>query len=136
MSKVTILIVEDDLIIAAHISAIVKQSDYNVSEILTKGESALDYLSNNSVDVILMDIHMPIKDGIETTIAIRNSQQDWADVIIIALTADPDYQQLRICRNIGMDGTLGKPVKRREIMQVIEDVLMRSDDVAEKENAA
>ena len=100
------------------------------------GQEALDILHTQAFDVILMDIHMPVKDGIETTIAIRNSEKDWADVVIIALTADPDYQQLRICRNIGMDGTLGKPVKRREIMQVIEDVLLSSDRSNESEVAA
>ena len=134
-SGLRVLCVEDNKVNQTLVKKLLENSIGSLT-FAENGQEALDILHTQAFDVILMDIHMPIKDGIETTIAIRNSQQDWADVIIIALTADPDYQQLRICRNIGMDGTLGKPVKRREIMQVIEDVLMRSDDVAEKENAA
>lgn len=130
-----VLCVEDNQVNQVLVKKLLEKSIGSLT-FADNGQEALDILHAQAFDVILMDIHMPIKDGIETTIAIRNSQQEWADVIIIALTADPDYQQLRICRNIGMDGTLGKPVKRREIMQVIEDVLLRSDDPVLNEDAA
>jgi signal transduction histidine kinase/ActR/RegA family two-component response regulator len=80
------------------------------------GRDALNVLNTVPVDVVLMDIHMPIMDGIEATLEIRQSSQAYANVIIIALTADPDYQQRRICRNIGMDDTIAKPVKREDIL--------------------
>lgn len=80
------------------------------------GREALNILNTVPVDVVLMDIHMPIMDGIETTLEIRKSSEAFANVIIIALTADPDYQQRRICRNIGMDDTIAKPVKREDIL--------------------
>ena len=80
------------------------------------GVQALDRLDASEFDVILMDIHMPVMDGIETTIAIRNSDKAYANVVIIALTADPDYQHKRICRNLGMDDAISKPVRRREIL--------------------
>jgi len=80
-------------------------------------------LETKTFDVILMDIHMPIKDGIETTLEIRNSGKTWADTVIIALTADPDYQQKRVCRNIGMNDALSKPVKRQELLDILQKVL-------------
>ncbi|WP_189582761.1 PAS domain-containing hybrid sensor histidine kinase/response regulator [Litorimonas cladophorae] len=80
------------------------------------GRDALNVLNTVPVDVVLMDIHMPVMDGIEATLEIRQSSQAYANVIIIALTADPDYQQRRICRNIGMDDTIAKPVKREDIL--------------------
>jgi len=87
------------------------------------GREALDILSTMHIDVILMDIHMPIMDGIETTLQIRSSQEPWANVIIIALTADQEYQQKRICKNIGMDDTIGKPVKRADILDAFNRTL-------------
>lgn len=68
---------------------------------------------------------MPVMDGIEATLEIRKSKQAYANVIIIALTADPDYQQQRICRNIGMDDTIAKPVKREDIFNAFDRTLSR-----------
>ena len=87
------------------------------------GDEALKILQRHNFDVILMDIHMPIKDGIETTLEIRNSGETWADIVIVALTADPDYQQKRICRNIGMNDTIAKPVRRKELLEAMSRVL-------------
>ena len=89
------------------------------------GREALNVLNTVPVDVVLMDIHMPIMDGIETTIEIRKSNEAYANVIIIALTADPDYQQHRICRNIGMNDTIAKPVKREDILEAFDRTLSR-----------
>ena len=66
---------------------------------------------------------MPVMDGIETTIEIRGSNEPWANVIIIALTADPDYQQKRICKNIGMDDTIAKPVRKQDIFNAFDRTL-------------
>ena len=87
------------------------------------GREALDILSTMHVDVVLMDIHMPVMDGIEATLQIRSSEATWANVIIIALTADPEYQTQRICRNIGMNDTIAKPVKRAEILDAFDRTL-------------
>ena len=87
------------------------------------GREALDVLSAMHVDVVLMDIHMPVMDGIEATLEIRGSKEPWANVVIIALTADPDYQQKRICKNIGMDDTIAKPVKREDILNAFDRVM-------------
>jgi len=92
------------------------------------GREALNILNTVPVDVVLMDIHMPVMDGIETTMEIRKSDQAYANVIIIALTADPDYQQRRICRNIGMDDTIAKPVKREDILDAFDRTLTKLSD--------
>ena len=84
------------------------------------GQEALDLLANCPFDVVLMDIHMPVMNGIEATIEIRNSNADWSDIVIIALTADADYQQVRICRNLGMNDSVGKPVKRIDLLNAFE----------------
>ena len=71
---------------------------------------------------------MPIMNGIETTLEIRSSNEPWANVVIIALTADPEYQAKRICKNIGMNDTIAKPVKRADILNAFDRTLNSISD--------
>lgn len=91
--------------------------------IANNGQHAIDILKTTPIDIVLMDIHMPVMDGIEATLAIRASSEPWADVLIIALTADPQYQQIRLCKNIGMDDALPKPVKLVDLLSAFDNVL-------------
>ena len=87
------------------------------------GQEVMEILEVHDIDIILMDIHMPVMDGIEATLAIRSANKRWSDILIIALTADPQYQQLRLCKNIGMDESLAKPVKLTTILEAFDRVL-------------
>ena len=117
-----VLIVEDNPINQAVVKKLLTNHIRSM-DFAFHGQEAMEILEQKSFDVILMDIHMPVKDGIETTIEIRNSGKAWADTVIVALTADPDYQQKRVCRNIGMNDALSKPVKRQELLDVMQRVL-------------
>lgn len=103
--------------------------------VANNGREALDILEVKDVDIVFMDIHMPVMDGIEATIAIRGAKKPWADVRIIALTADPEYQQQRLCMNIGMDFALAKPVKLAEILEAIDIVLNIDRRIARQRKA-
>lgn len=85
-------------------------------DVAENGREAIECLERETFDIVLMDIHMPIMDGIEATLFIRGSQKSYANIPIIALTADPQYQQKRLCKNIGMDDALAKPVKLTELL--------------------
>ena len=121
-SGLRILVVDDNATNHMVISSLL---DSLVSEIYTanNGREALDVLATTDVDIVLMDIHMPVMDGIEATIAIRSCEKPWKDVQIIALTADPQYQQKKLCLNIGMDDALAKPVKLNDVLEAIDNVL-------------
>jgi len=84
------------------------------------GRDAMKLLETKPFDAVLMDIHMPIMDGIETTLAIRASHQPWSDIPIIALTADAQYQQKRVAVNLGMDTALAKPVTLDRLLAAFE----------------
>ncbi len=86
------------------------------------GSEAIELLGNKKYICIIMDIHMPIMDGIEATLAIRSSKKSWSDVPIIALTADPQYQQSRLAKNIGMNFSLPKPVSQDSLLSAIREV--------------
>ncbi|MEP3889958.1 MAG: ATP-binding protein [Hellea sp.] len=115
----SVLCVEDNPINQKVVKRLIGKRVANLT-FANNGREALDILSLMHIDVVLMDIHMPVMDGIEATLEIRGSKEPWANVIIIALTADPDYQQKRICKNIGMDDTIAKPVKREDIFKAFD----------------
>ena len=84
------------------------------------GREAVELMRGSAFDVVLMDIHMPVMDGIEATLAIRESGEAWSDTPIIALTADSDYHSRRVVMNLGMDDALAKPVGLAKILEAFE----------------
>ena len=121
-SKLRILVADDNatnhMVITSLLESLVGEI-----HIASDGQQAINILETTPIDIVLMDIHMPIMDGIEATLAIRGRTESWSDVLIIALTADPQYQQKRLCKNIGMDDALAKPVKLVELLSAFDNVL-------------
>lgn len=85
------------------------------------GAHAVDHLRQNRFDVVLMDIDMPVMDGITATRAIR----DWEKTTgghtpVIALTSNSNRDE---CLAAGMDGFLSKPLKLNALHGVLDSVL-------------
>jgi DNA-binding LytR/AlgR family response regulator len=115
-----ILIVEDDLIIAAHISTVIKTHGYNVVESLTKGESVLDFIKHNSVDVLLMDIQLGGDlDGIETAELVQETHR----TPIIFLTANGDQPTFDRAKKTFPYAFMSKPFKEEELLRTLELVI-------------
>jgi len=126
-SELKMLVVDDNptnhMVVSSLLGSLVKHID-----VAENGVEAIDALKkaereNAQYDIVLMDIHMPVMDGIEATLDIRGSKESYTDIPIIALTADPQYQQRRLCKNIGMDEALAKPVKLTELLNAMDRVL-------------
>jgi CheY-like chemotaxis protein len=92
MKTPSILIVEDDGLIAIHLQEILQKAGYHVPDPLASGEEAIDYVKAYSCpDLILMDITLNGKlDGIETAQQIRTCN----DIPVIFLTAHSDANRL------------------------------------------
>lgn len=120
-----VLIVDDNatnhMVVNSLLANVVGHTDTAIN-----GEEAIAALDKAPYDLVLMDIHMPVMDGIEATLAIRSNPSDYQDIPIIALTADPQYQQARLCRNIGMNASLAKPIKRSDLLEAFEEALPKS----------
>jgi len=89
------------------------------------GQEALAALSENDYDAVLMDVQMPVMDGVEATRRIRDGRagQDKAEVPIIALTAYAMSGDRETFLAAGMDDYLAKPVDMKELRAVLERVL-------------
>lgn len=84
------------------------------------GQEAIKVLDNNMIDLILMDIHMPVLNGLETAKAIRSSNKVYTDVPIVMVTADKEYHN---CVSICYDDVISKPVGKRTLLYTIEKIL-------------
>lgn len=85
----------------------------------TNGKEALAALGRETFDMVLLDVHMPIMDGVETIRQIRASGQAWNDVPVVALTADAMSGDKERYMGMGMDGYLSKPIAERDLISEI-----------------
>ena len=84
------------------------------------GQEAVDAFAGNppgTFDVILMDVHMPVMDGIEATRIIRGmDREDAAGILILAMTADVYEEDMEKTKAAGMNGHLTKPLNIEKMM--------------------
>ncbi len=91
-------------------------------DIVANGLEAVKAVAQARYDLVLMDFHMPIMDGIEATLKIREQQLTApasARLPIIALTADVQKEVVEQSKNAGMDGYLSKPISREKLEQTL-----------------
>lgn len=81
------------------------------------GKIALDILSEQSFDIILMDIQMPELDGIEATKILRNKFS--LTTPVIALTANAFKSEIEHCISVGMNGYITKPFNEEDLLNII-----------------
>jgi CheY-like chemotaxis protein len=86
------------------------------------GGEALTLLETQTVDLILMDCNMPVMDGYETTRQIRQ-KSEFAELPIIALTANALSDERERCRAAGMDDYLAKPFRKDELAMLLDQWL-------------
>ncbi|MEI7614075.1 MAG: response regulator [Betaproteobacteria bacterium] len=125
----SILLVEDNLINQRVASSILHKAGHQVTTALN-GEEALQLLEGQCFDAILMDMQMPVMDGLEATRRIREKEAGGEQrTPIIAMTANAMQGDREICLAAGMDDYLAKPIKAPELREKIELVTgrMRSE---------
>jgi len=88
-------------------------------ETVEDGAQAVEAARNGAYDLILMDVHMPVMDGLDATRAIRRLDGPAGQTPIVALTANVQPEQVQRCREAGMDDHVGKPIQVAELLRVI-----------------
>lgn len=117
----TILVVEDNAINQMVIKMIAKKWVNATMIYANNGQEGLDAFKTHSIDLVLMDLQMPVMDGYEATIAIRNGEAGEAhkNIPIIAVTADVmETTKMRVAE-IGMNDYLSKPIKNDTLFAAI-----------------
>ncbi|MBK9044949.1 MAG: response regulator [Saprospiraceae bacterium] len=115
------ILVVDDVEYNRIIARDTLEMNSNVSIFLaSNGQEAIKLLSENDIDVILMDVQMPEMNGYEATMYIRNNfEKPKADVPILALTAGVMREEVEKCKNAGMNDYIPKPFKTSELIGTI-----------------
>ncbi|MDX2257151.1 MAG: CBS domain-containing protein [Pseudanabaenaceae cyanobacterium bins.39] len=120
----TILLVEDNEANIMTISSYLVAKGYVILS-AKNGQEALDILRSLEPDLILMDIQMPIMDGLEAIQRIRQNP-NFASTPIIALTALVMPSDVEHCLTAGADTYLSKPIKLRELISTMQKLLSSS----------
>lgn len=117
--KFCALIVDDNQINQKLAMLLVKQLG-GESDIAENGAQAVDACHRKAYDLILMDIHMPIMDGVEATICIRESEKiSQRHTLIIALTANALSGDRESYLAAGMDEYLSKPINEKAFASLL-----------------
>lgn len=113
-----VLVVDDDIRNIYSITKILESQKMKVTS-ASDGNEALTILNaNKDIDIILMDMMMPNKDGYETTIEIRNNQ-DFKKIPVIALTAKAMLGDREKCMNAGANDYVTKPVDADQLLALL-----------------
>lgn len=120
--KAKILIVEDNPVNQMVARRFVERLGFEV-EIAPDGAAAVFAVQKRRFDLILMDVQMPIMDGLEATRRIRQQEQGQRHTPIVALTASAMTNELERCLEAGMDALLPKPLDSTRLAAVLRDQL-------------
>lgn len=118
-SKPKILIVDDEAPMRFVIEHLLNSEGYDVST-APNGEAAIEIASNEQFDLIMIDLIMPRKDGIETILLLRESQPQTKIIAMSGGWNGGGDSYLRLAVKIGASQTLAKPFDRATLLNAIE----------------
>ncbi|HEY0898284.1 MAG TPA: PAS domain-containing protein, partial [Sphingobacteriaceae bacterium] len=121
LSSSRILVVDDNAINRVVTGKVLTSLNAEV-EFAENGQQALEKIKSNQYDCVLMDVHMPVLDGIAATSAIRAlSAAYYQQLPILALSATTDEQDLHSILESGMNGHITKPFTRESLLAKIRE---------------
>ncbi|CCH47305.1 hybrid sensor histidine kinase/response regulator [Pseudodesulfovibrio piezophilus] len=126
LEGVSVLVAEDDLVNQRYVVRLLQRMGCQV-QLAEDGLQAVDALKVNSFDIVLMDVEMPVMNGIEATRHIREPGTGCLepDIPIIALTAHAMWGDEQRCIHAGMNDYVAKPVDIDTVAAIIEATLNR-----------
>ena len=117
LEGIRLLLVEDHPVNQEVVLALLEPTRADI-DIARDGQQAVDKAAANRYDVILMDVQMPVMDGLDATVAIRAQPQN-RTTPIIAMTADAFAEDRARCMTAGMDDYIAKPFEPDELLILI-----------------
>ena len=115
---VHVLLAEDNAINAMLAKQVLENGGYTVTHVLN-GALAVEAVQKQEFDVVLMDIQMPILNGIAATEKIRALKGPVSKIPVVAMTAHTLYGEMQNCYKAGMTGYVSKPFKKENLFAAI-----------------
>jgi two-component system nitrate/nitrite response regulator NarL len=118
---IKLLIADDHEILASGMSSILSnKKELKILGTVSNGQEVLDYLAKNEVDVVIMDLNMPVLNGIEATEIIKKSFPK-TKVLILSMFDREGYIQNAL--DVGVDGYVLKNVSEEEIVSAVKRIM-------------
>ncbi len=117
---VRILVVEDQEINRMVVYGYLTDTGCYV-DVAENGQEALEKIQKNQYDMVFMDVHMPVMDGLQATVAIRRLEQSMnkGHIPIVAMTANAMEGDRERCLEVGMDNYLAKPLLPEKVGDMV-----------------
>jgi two-component system sensor histidine kinase RpfC len=120
--KLRVLVAEDNRTNQLVIGKILERAGHDF-KIVGNGEEVLDVLKEETFDIALLDLHMPVMGGVEAAKLSRFMSTGSPKMPIVALTADATAEARAECEAAGMDACLTKPIDTRKLFDLFESLV-------------
>jgi YesN/AraC family two-component response regulator len=130
-----ILIIDDDDQVRTMLRRTLEADGHEVDE-AANGNIGISKYRSNPADLIITDIYMPEKEGLETIIELK---RDYPDVRILAISGgsrDMDLDFLPVAAKLGAEKTLNKPIDRRDLLAAVNELIGDGRDGPPEANVA
>ena len=124
---ITILLAEDNMINAMLAIQVLTNGGFIIDHVVN-GALAVEAVQQKQYDVVLMDIQMPVMNGIVATKTIRELPGPLSKIPIVAMTAHSLYGEMQNCYNSGMTGYISKPFKPENLYKAIVDSMKSENE--------
>lgn len=122
MASKKVLIAEDSSVIQNLAKKILEFQNFNITAV-KNGEQVVQILEKEEFDIVLLDINMPVMDGIECVKAIRgNSNSKKSKVPVVAITGNARNMTEQEYKEVGFDEVLMKPLNFDKLVLVVKDL--------------
>ncbi|MBC7888046.1 MAG: PAS domain S-box protein [Ferruginibacter sp.] len=129
-----ILLAEDNTVNAMLATQVLTKKGFTLVHV-ANGELAVEAVQQQHFDLVLMDIQMPVMNGINASMAIRQLNGEVSAIPIIAMTAHSLHGEMQNCYNAGMNGYVAKPFKPDDLFNSIIEAVKKEDNTKPKFNA-
>lgn len=123
MEALKILVVDDDMMCRQMAEFILKQGGHDV-HLVQSGDGAISALERNDFALVLLDVDMPGKNGVETLKAIRKMPGRMNNVPVIFLTADASPDTVTSAASLNAAGYIKKPFLPQDLLARVDKVLI------------
>lgn len=135
-AKAKILVAEDHPLNQEYIKLLLKKYGFMDVDLVDNGRAVLTAIAKKSYDVVLMDCFMPDLNGFQATQIIREGQDSWSHLPIVAITANAMLGDEQKCLAAGMDDYIAKPINEVEFCAVLSRWIRFDEATMKKQPAA